>query len=199
MSQDDSFFKELDKKKEKKTTTVKGVVIFIIILLGVIEILIFLTARSFRSTKFDFRDEATRINPFSITSNDIEINTVSEVVLTEKSLCEQIYKIYRSQNLSCSIKKDGVYVFGKTSGLMLANANLKINPVIKDQRLELELVELRFGRFDAPEFVKASARRGVISKLENVLNPAGFRPTAIDLSDDLMIVSGTVKKDEIIN
>lgn len=196
MSQDDSFFKELDKKKEKKTISVKAVLIFVIILLAIIEILIFFLAKSFRSAKFDFKDEATKINPFSLKTEDIEINTVSEIVLTEKSLCEQIYKIYNSKNLSCSIKEDGVYVFGKTSGLMLANANLKLNPVITGQRLKLELAELHFGRFDAPNFVKSSASKGIITKVENILNPPGFRPTVIDLSDDLMIVSGTVETDE---
>lgn len=193
MSKGDSFFGELDSKKEKKTITVREVMIFIVVVLIVIEALIFFTAKSFRSAKFDFKDESTKINPSSLTTSNVEVNTVSEIVLSEKSLCEQIYKIYNSKDISCSIKKDGLYVFGRTSGLMLANANLKLNPVIKDQRLKLELAELRFGRFDAPEFIKSSASKGVIAKLENILNPAGFAPRAIDLSDDLMIVSGTVK------
>lgn len=195
MKDKDSFFEELDEKKEKKTITVKAVLVFLIIVLLAIELVIFLLARSFKNVEFDFKGEATKINPFSMTTEQVEINTVSEVVISEKMLCEQIYKIYNSKNISCSINREGVFVYGKLSGVMPANANIKIMPKVEENKLKLEVQEVRFGKFVAPQLIKTSLQKGIIAKLEKVLCPEALKLNSIDLSDDLMILSGSVSEE----
>lgn len=194
MNADDSFFRELDKKKEKKQITVRQIIIFLILVVALLEVLVFFIAHSIRSANFDFKEQATKINPFSMSSQGIDINTVSGIVLSEKTFCEQIYKIYNSKDISCVIRKDGVYVYGRFSTFTLTNANMQIVPKVENGRTVLTLADLRFGRFESPQFVKESVQKKILTKLENVLNPAGFTAQSIDLSDNLMIVSGSVNQ-----
>jgi len=186
------FFDEVDKLKRKRLISIGSMAVFFIVVLIIGGMLIYFVVKSVKGAEIPDLRVPTIIDSANVNPTPAVIVTSGQIVVSEKVLCEQIYLIAESGSLKCLIRDDGIYLSGKMSSFTLPNSSALVNPTVANNNLVFEIKYLKFGEISAPKFARTNLEKTLNEKIAKSIIGEDFLPQSIELSEGLMIISGSV-------